>query len=330
MTSAPSEYRYVTIDDTDQSLAVTTGPAPQPAAGELLIAVKAAGLNRADLLQRAGLYPPPPDASPIMGLEVAGTVVALGEGVTGWQVGDAVCALTHGGGYADCAVAPVGQCLPIPHDFSMGEAAALPEALLTVWHNLFQRCNLQAGEKVLIHGGASGIGTLGIRMCKVLGAEVYTTAGTDEKCAALEAMGATRAFNYRSVDFEEAMTALGIKDQVNVILDMVGGDFVQKNINVAAPEGRIVNIAFIRGFEATLNLAPLLIKRLTLTGSTLRAQTFAQKSVMVEEIMEHVYPHLESNAIRPVVDSVFALEDVEKAHERMRSGEHMGKIILQM
>ncbi len=330
MTSAPSEYRYVTIDDTDQSLAVTTGPAPQPAAGELLIAVKAAGLNRADLLQRAGLYPPPPDASPIMGLEVAGTVVALGEGVTGWQVGDAVCALTHGGGYADCAVAPVGQCLPIPHDFSMGEAAALPEALLTVWHNLFQRCNLQAGEKVLIHGGASGIGTMGIRMCKVLGAEVYTTAGTDEKCTALEAMGATRAFNYRSVDFEEALTSLGIKDQVNVILDMVGGDFVQKNINVAAPEGRIVNIAFIRGFEATLNLAPLLIKRLTLTGSTLRAQTFAQKSVMVEEIMEHVYPHLESNAIRPVVDSVFALEDVEKAHERMRSGEHMGKIILQM
>ncbi len=330
MTFIPSEYRYVTVNEEDQSLSVATGPTPQPAAGELIIAVKAAGLNRADLLQRAGLYPPPPDASPVMGLEVAGTVLALGEDVTGWQVGDAVCALTHGGGYADCAVAPVGQCLPIPHDFSMGEAAALPEALLTVWHNLFQRCGLREGEKVLIHGGASGIGTLGIRMCKVLGAEVYTTAGTDEKCAALESMGATRAFNYRSTDFEQELTALGLKDQIDVILDMVGGDFVQKNINVAAPEGRIVNIAFIRGFEATLNLAPLLIKRLTLTGSTLRAQTLAQKTVMVEEIMAAVYPHLESDAIRPVVDSVFPLEEVEQAHERMRSGDHMGKIILQM
>jgi putative PIG3 family NAD(P)H quinone oxidoreductase len=330
MSDVPSEYRFISVDDTDQSLSVATGPAPTPASGELLIGVKAAGLNRADLLQRAGLYPPPPDASPVMGLEVAGTVLALGEGVTGWQIGDAVCALTHGGGYADCAVAPVGQCLPIPHDFSMGEAAALPEALLTVWHNLFQRCGLEAGERVLIHGGASGIGTLGIRICKVLGAEVYTTAGTDEKCRALEAMGANRAFNYRSVDFEEALVEIDLKDKINVILDMVGGDFVQKNINVAAPEGRIVNIAFIRGFEATLNLAPMLIKRLTLTGSTLRAQTFDQKTVMVKEIMASVYPHLESGAIRPVVDSVFPLEDVEKAHERMNSGEHMGKIILQM
>lgn len=330
MSTVPDEYRFVTVDNEDRSLSVATGPTPKPAPGELLIGVKAAGLNRADLLQRAGLYPPPPDASPVMGLEVAGEVLALGEGVTGWQTGDAVCALTHGGGYADCAVAPVGQCLPIPHDFSMGEAAALPEALLTVWHNLFQRCALQAGEKVLIHGGASGIGTLGIRMCKVLGAEVYTTAGTADKCAALEAMGATRAFNYREVDFEEEMTALDLKDRINVILDMVGGDFVQKNINVAAPEGRIVNIAFIRGFEATLNLAPVLIKRLTLTGSTLRAQTFAQKTVMVEEIMEAVYPHLESGAIRPVVDSVFPLAEVEQAHARMQGGEHMGKIILQM
>ena len=330
MSNVPGEYRFVTVEKNDQSLSIATGPTPKPAPGELLIGVKAAGLNRADLLQRAGLYPPPPDASPVMGLEVAGEVLAVGEGVTGWQLGDGVCALTHGGGYATCAVAPVGQCLPIPRDFSMGEAAALPEALLTVWHNLFQRCALQAGEKVLIHGGASGIGTLGIRMCKVLGAEVYTTAGTADKCAALEAMGATRAFNYREVDFEEEMTALDLKDRINVILDMAGGDFVQKNITVAAPEGRIVNIAFIRGFEATLNLAPVLIKRLTLTGSTLRAQTFAQKTVMVEEIMETVYPHLESGAIRPVVDSVFPLDEVEQAHERMQGGEHMGKIILQM
>jgi len=329
MQEIPSECRYVAVND-DKSLSVRRGKVPSPAAGEVLIDVKAAGLNRADLLQRAGLYPPPPDASPIMGLEVAGTVLATGEGVSRWQVGDAVCALTHGGGYADCAVAPAKQCLPIVHDFSMGEAAALPEALLTVWHNLFQRCRLQAGETVLIHGGASGIGTLGIRICKVLGADVYTTAGTDEKCAALESLGATRAFNYRSVDFDDELKTMGLADQINVILDMVGGDFIQRNINVAAPEGRIVNIAFLRGFEATLNMAPVLMKRLTLTGSTLRAQTFAQKAVMVEEIMDAVYPHLASGAIRPVVDSVFPLEDVEQAQERMQGGAHMGKIILQM
>lgn len=326
----PAQRRYVAIDPEDRSLSVSREPVPTPGAGELLIAVRAAGLNRADLLQRAGLYPPPADASPIMGLEVAGHVVALGAGVEGWQVGDAVCALTHGGGYADYTVAPAGQSLPIPRDFSMGEAAALPEALLTVWHNLFQRCALQPGERVLIHGGASGIGTLGIRICHTLGAEVYTTAGTDEKCAALEALGATRAINYRTSDFEQVLTESGLKDTINVILDMAGGDFVQKNLNVAAPEGRIVYIAFIRGFEAQLNLAPMLIKRLTLTGSTLRAQSFAQKAVMVEQIMERVYPHLESGAIRPVVDRVFPLEEVAQAHERMQGGEHMGKIILQM
>ena len=326
----PAQRRYVAIDPEDRSLSVALEPVPKPGAGELLISVRAAGLNRADLLQRAGLYPPPADASPIMGLEVAGHVVAMGAGVEGWQVGDAVCALTHGGGYADFTVAPASQSLPIPRDFSMGEAAALPEALLTVWHNLFQRCALQPGERVLIHGGASGIGTLGIRICHTLGAEVYTTAGTDEKCAALEALGATRAFNYRTCDFEQALTDCGLKDTINVILDMAGGDFVQKNLNVAAPEGRIVYIAFIRGFEAQLNLAPMLIKRLTLTGSTLRAQNFAQKAVMVEQIRERVYPHLESGAIRPVIDRVFPLEDVAQAHERMQGGEHMGKIILQM
>ena len=326
----PSEYRYVAIDENDRSLSVATGTPPTPGPGELLIDVAAAGLNRADLLQRAGLYPPPPDASPIMGLEVAGTVIAVGPEVNGWAVGDAVCALTHGGGYASHAVAPVGQCLPIPRDFSMGEAASLPEALLTVWHNLFQRAGLKAGEKVLIHGGASGIGTLGVRICKVLGAEVYTTAGTAEKCEALTSLGATVAFNYREQDFEAELTELGLNNQINVILDMVGGDFVQKNINVAAPEGRLVSIAFIRGFEAQLNLAPLLMKRLTLTGSTLRAQSFAQKAVMVEEIMTTVYPHLESGAIRPVVDTVFPLEEVERAHARMQEGAHMGKIILQL
>lgn len=323
-----STRRYIAVDPQDQSLRVETDTAPDPAPGEVLIKVAAAGLNRADLLQRAGLYPPPADASPIMGLEVAGTVLALGEDVTGWQVGDPICALTHGGGYADHAIAPVGQCLPIPAGLSMEQAAALPEALLTVWHNVFQRAAMQPGEKVLIHGGASGIGTLGIQMVSAMAGEVYTTAGSDEKCAALEALGARKAYNYKTQDFEAALTEAGLRDRINVILDLAGGDFIQKNINVAAPEGRIVNIAFIRGFQAEVNFAPLLIKRITLTGSTLRAQSFEQKTVMVREIREHIYPHLDNGSIKPVIDRVFELAEVASAHDHMQSGAHMGKIIL--
>ena len=330
MQEIPAQRRFVAVDPDDRSISIAQGPVPTAAAGELLIKVSAAGLNRADLLQRKGLYPPPEDASPIMGLEVAGEVLAVGSEVSGWQPGDRVCALTHGGGYADYTVAPAGQCLPIPADFSMEEAAALPEALLTVWHNLFQRCRLQAGEKVLIHGGASGIGTLGITLCKALGASVYTTAGSDEKCRALEAMGAQRAVNYKTEDFEAVLEELGLKNRIDVILDIAGGDFIQKNINVAAPEGRIVYIAFIRGAKAEVNFGPMLMKRLTLTGSTLRAQTFAQKAVMVEEILERVYPHLENGSVRPVVDRVFPLAEAEQAQDYMASGQHMGKIILRM
>ena len=321
--------RYVAVDPEDRSLSVQEDLAPQPGPGEILIQVAAAGLNRADLLQRRGLYPPPEDASKIMGLEVAGTVLALGEGVEDWSVGDPVCALTHGGGYADHAVAPVGQCLPVPANLGMEEAAALPEALLTVWHNIIQRGAMLPGQRVLIHGGASGIGTLGIQMAKALGGEVYTTAGSDEKCAALEALGATRAFNYKTTDFEDALAEAGLKDRIDVVLDMVGGDFIQKNINVAAPEGRIVSIAFIRGFQAEINFAPLLIKRVTLTGSTLRAQSFDQKAIMTREIREHIYPHLENGSIKPVVDRVFELADVASAHDYMHSGANIGKIILQ-
>ena len=330
MQEIPAQRRFVAVDPDDRSISIAQGPVPTAAAGELLIKVSAAGLNRADLLQRKGLYPPPEDASPIMGLEVAGEVLAVGSEVSGWQPGDRVCALTHGGGYADYTVAPAGQCLPIPADFSMEEAAALPEALLTVWHNLFQRCRLQAGENVLIHGGASGIGTLGIAICKALGASVYTTAGSDEKCRALEDMGARRAVNYKTEDFEAVLEELGLKNRIDVILDIAGGDFIQKNINVAAPEGRIVYIAFIRGAKAEVNFGPMLMKRLTLTGSTLRAQTFAQKAVMVEEILERVYPHLENGSVRPVVDRVFPLEEAEQAQDYMASGQHMGKIILRM
>ena len=330
MQEIPAQRRFVAVDPDDRSISIAQGPVPTAAAGELLIKVSAAGLNRADLLQRKGLYPPPEDASPIMGLEVAGEVLAVGSEVSGWQPGDRVCALTHGGGYADYTVAPAGQCLPIPADFSMEEAAALPEALLTVWHNLFQRCRLQAGEKVLIHGGASGIGTLGIAICNALGASVYTTAGSDEKCRALEDMGARRAVNYKTEDFEAVLEELGLKNRIDVILDIAGGDFIQKNINVAAPEGRIVYIAFIRGARAEVNFGPMLMKRLTLTGSTLRAQTFAQKAVMVEEILERVYPHLENGSVRPVVDRVFPLAEAEQAQDYMASGQHMGKIILGM
>ena len=320
--------RYIAVNPEDQSLTVAVDSAPDPAPNEVLIKVAAAGLNRADLLQRAGLYPPPEDASPIMGLEVAGTVLAVGDKVTNWQVGDPVCALTHGGGYADHAVAPEGQCLPIPSGFSMEEAAALPEALLTVWHNIFQRAAMQAGENVLIHGGASGIGTLAIQMVSAMGGKVYTTAGSEEKCEALEALGALKAFNYRTEDFEQALSDKGLKDRINVILDLAGGDFIQKNINVAAPEGRIVNIAFIRGFQAEVNFAPLLIKRITLTGSTLRSQSFEQKTVMCREISEHIYPHLQNGDIKPLIDRVFELDEVAKAHDHMQSGAHMGKIII--
>jgi NADPH:quinone reductase len=326
----PAQRRYAAVDPQDHSIRIAHGPVPSPRPAEVLIKVCAAGLNRADLLQRKGLYPPPADASPIMGLEVAGEVIAVGAGVDNWHVGDRLCALTHGGGYADYTVAPASQCLPIPGGLGMAEAAALPEALLTVWHNLFQRCQLQPGERVLIHGGASGIGTLGIAICRAFGAEVYTTAGSEKKCRALEALGANRAIDYRTEDFEQVLTDLGLKDRINVILDIAGGDFIQKNINVAAPEGRIVYIAFIRGARAEVNFGPLLVKRLVLTGSTLRAQSFAQKAVMVREILERVYPHLESGAVRPVVDRTFPLEEVEQAQAYMQSGQHMGKIILQM
>ncbi len=326
----PAQRRYVAVDPQDHSLSIAHGPVPSPRPAEVLIKVCTAGLNRADLLQRKGLYPPPADASPIMGLEVAGEVIAVGAGVDNWHVGDRLCALTHGGGYADYTVAPASQCLPIPGGLDMAEAAALPEALLTVWHNLFQRCQLQPGERVLIHGGASGIGTLGIAICRAFGAEVYTTAGSEKKCRALEALGANRAIDYQTEDFEQVLTELGLKDRINVILDIAGGDFIQKNLNLAAPEGRIVYIAFIRGARAEVNFGPLLVKRLVLTGSTLRAQSFAQKAVMVREILERVYPHLESGAVRPVVDRIFPLQEVEQAQAHMQSGQHMGKIILQM
>ena len=323
-----STRRFVHIDESDHSLSLREDPVPTPGAEEVLIEVHAAGINRADLLQRKGLYPPPEDASPIMGLEVSGTVLACGETVTHWRPGDQVCALTHGGGYASHAVAPQGQCLPVPSGHSLSEAAALPEALLTVWHNLFQRARLASGERVLIHGGASGIGTIAVAVASAMGAEVYSTAGSDDKCRRVEALGARRTFNYRNEDFAAELEALGLGNGINVILDMVGGDFVQKNLNLAAPEGRIVNIAYLRGFSTEVNFLPLLVKRLTMTGSTLRAQSTAQKAQMVVEIREHLFEHLESGAVKAVIDREFPLAAVEAAQDYMASGAHLGKILL--
>ena len=320
--------RYVYINEADRSLSVREDRAPVPGAEEVLIEVAAAGLNRADVLQRKGLYPPPADASPIMGLEVSGTVLACGEAVSDFKPGDEVCALTHGGGYASHAIAPQSQTLPVPSGYSLREAAALPEALLTVWHNVFQRAGLEAGENVLIHGGASGIGTLGVGICKAMGATVYSTAGSADKCRRIEALGATKAFNYKEEDFVAELDALGLKGGISVILDMVGGDYIGRNFEVAAPEGRIVNIAFLRGFNAEVNFLPMLMKRLTLTGSTLRAQSEAQKAQMVREIREHLFPHLSDGSIKVVIDKEFPLEQTQDAQDYMESGVHMGKILL--
>jgi len=327
-TESPFPRRYVHIAEDDRSLHLRNDEAPRPGAGELLIEVAAAGINRADLLQRKGLYPPPPDASPILGLEVAGTVAACGSDCGPWQVGDPVCALTHGGGYASYAIAPAGQALRIPASYTMSEAAGLPEAALTVWHNLFQRARLTAGERVLIHGGSSGIGTLGVAICHALGLETYSTAGTEEKCRRVEALGATRCFNYREEDFAEGLETLGLADRIDVILDMVGGDFIPRNLKVAAPEGRIVNIAYLRGFTSEVNFLPLLLKRLTLTGSTLRAQSAQQKAQMVREINEHLWSHLDSGAVKPVIDREFPLDQAEAALDLMEAGTHLGKIVL--
>lgn len=322
-----TQRQFVHIED-DQSLSLREDALPKPADNEVLIEVAAAGINRADILQRQGLYPPPPDASPIMGLEVSGVVAEVGKNAGSWKVGDEICALTHGGGYASHAIAPVGQCLPVPKTCSLRDAAALPEALLTVWHNVFQRARFEGGETVLIHGGASGIGSLGVAICRAMGGRVFSTAGSDEKCRRIEGLGAERAINYKTEDFVTVLEAIGLKDGVDVILDMVGGDYVQRNLSVAAPEGRIVNIAYQQGFTAEVNFLPVLIKRVTLTGSTLRAQTLAQKTIMVEEIVNRLYEHLDSGAVKPIIDSTFSLEEARAAQDYMESGVHMGKILL--
>ena len=303
-------------------------PRPAPGVGELLIEVAAAGVNRPDVLQRQGGYPPPPGASNIPGLEVAGTVAALGPGAHGWQIGDPVCALVSGGGYAEFCAAPTAQCLPVPEGFDMTQAAALPETFFTVWTNVFQRGRLQAGERFLVHGGSSGIGTTAIQIAAARGARVFATAGTVDKCAACERLGAERAINYRDEDFVAVVKQATGGEGVDVILDMVGGDYIQRNIKALRTEGRIVYIAFLGGSKAEIDFLPLMLKRATLTGSTLRPRSVEQKSAIADELRAEVWPLLDAGRIAPVIDSTFALADAAGAHARMDGGEHIGKIVL--
>lgn len=323
MSELPEKRQYIAIND-NQSLSVAEELMPAPKANEVLIKVEGVGINRGDLLQVKGLYPPPADASSILGLEASGEIVACGEAVMDWQVGDQVCTLTHGAGYCNYTTVLASQLLPVPEGVSLTDAAALPEALFTVWHNVFQRCQLKAREKLLIHGGSSGIGSLAILMAKVMGAEVFVTAGSDAKCQFCLNLGASRAINYNTQDFLEELPA------VDVILDMAGGDFIPKNIKLAAEEGRICSIAFARGHRTDLSFVPVLMKRLVLTGSTLRAQNFAQKAVMAKELGEHILPAFADKRMYPVIDSMYDFADVAKAHARMASGDHMGKILLKV
>lgn len=303
-------------------------PLPQPGPGEILIRVKAAGVNRPDVLQRQGAYPPPPGASDLPGLEVAGEVAALGEGVKRWRAGDAVTALTPGGGYAEFCLVHESNALPVPHGFTFTEAAAVPETFFTVWHNVFQRGGLKAGETFLVHGGTSGIGTTAIQLAKAFGARVIATAGSAEKCEACAKLGADLAVNYRSEDFVAAVKDATGGKGADVILDMVGGDYIGRNYDAAAVDGRIVQIAFLQGAKASADFSKLMIKRLTHTGSTLRPRSVEFKADIAAELERQVWPLLAERRIAPVMDMIFPLREAWRAHERMQEGEHIGKIVL--
>jgi putative PIG3 family NAD(P)H quinone oxidoreductase len=309
-------------------LVPATRPVPVPGPGEVLIAVKAAGVNRPDVLQRLGVYPPPKGASELLGLEVAGHVVARGPATTRYQDGDAVCALTNGGGYAEFCVAPESATLPVPEGLSLVEAAALPETVFTVWHNVFERGGLQPGEWLLVHGGASGIGTTAIQLGRLFGANVLVTAGTAEKTHACEQLGANRAINYRSEDFVEAVKEATGGHGADVILDMVGGDYIERDLRAAALDGRIVQIAFLKGSKVEIDLMRLMMRRLTLTGSTLRAQSAEAKARMARAIEEKVWPLIAEGKFKPVIDSTFNLTDAAAAHARIDDPDHIGKIVL--
>jgi NADPH:quinone reductase len=311
-----------------EQLTPGTRPVPTPAPDEVLIAVVAAGINRPDVLQRQGLYPPPKGASDLLGLEVSGPVVATGEGVTRFKPGDFVSALVNGGGYAEYAVAPEATTLLAPQGLSPVETAALPETIFTVWHNVFERGCLKEGDWLLVHGGASGIGTTAIQLGTAFGAKVIVTVGDDTKAKACEELGAVKAINYREESFVDVVKEVTSKHGADVILDMVGGDYIQKNIYAAALEGHIVQIAFLKGSKVELDLMRLMMRRLTLTGSTLRAQTDETKAKMATVIEEKVWPLVESGKYKPVIDSTFPLAEAAGAHKRIDDPSHVGKIVL--
>lgn len=305
----------------------TTRPMPAPRAGEVVIRLAYAGVNRPDALQRAGLYAPPPTASDLPGLEGAGEIVALGAGVSGWALGDQVCALLPGGGYAEYVATPATHCLPVPHGLSLKQAACLPETFFTVWSNVFQRGALKAGERFLVHGGSSGIGTTAIQLAHSFGARVFATAGSAEKCKACVDLGAEHAINYREEDFVEVLRAQG---GANLILDMVGGGYLPRNVQALADDGRLVQIAFLQGPKIELNFSQVMMRRLTITGSTLRPQSDLAKARIAESLRADVWPLLDAGKIAPVMDSEFPLTEAAAAHARLESSGHIGKIVLKV
>ena len=329
MTDLPETMRVVEISAPGgpEVLVPSTRPLPVPGHGEILIRVAYAGVNRPDALQRAGNYAPPPGASPLPGLEASGHVVALGAGVTRWHLGDAVCALLPGGGYAEYALCPADHALPVPDGMGLREAACLPETFFTVWTNVVQRGRLKAGERFLVHGGTSGIGTTAIQLANALGARVFTTAGSDEKCAACLKLGAERAINYRDEDFVSVLKA---EDGADLILDMVGGSYLPRNIKALADDGRLVQIAFLTGPKVELNFAEVMTRRLTITGSTLRPRSVEVKAGIAAELERAVWPLLASGQIAPVMDSEFPLDKAAEAHARLESSGHIGKIVLRV
>jgi len=328
--SLPIHMRYIAhTAGGPETMVIAEGPLPVPAADEVLIRVQAVGVNRPDVAQRAGSYPPPPGASPILGLEAAGEVAAVGADVTSYRVGDKVCALTNGGAYAEYVVAPAAQTLPWPHGFDALRAAALPETYFTVWANLFMIGRLAAGESVLIHGGTSGIGVTAIQLAHAFGATAYATAGSDDKVKACLELGATAAINYRSADFLEEIRSLTAKRGVDVVLDMVGAPYFPRNLRCLALDGRLVQIAFLQGSKLEeFDLMPIMARRLTVTGSTMRPRTTAQKGVISDQLRARVWPLLDEGRCGPVIHSVFPLAQAAEAHRLMESSAHIGKIML--
>jgi len=324
---APMTVIEITVAGGPEVLQVKQRPIPIPRQGEVLIKLAYAGINRPDVLQRSGSYNPPKGASDLPGLEGAGIISAIGSGVFEWKVGDEVCALLPGGGYAEYAVTPSLHCLPVPKGLSLKEAACLPETFFTVYSNLFQRGGLKAGEKFLVHGGSSGIGTTAIQMAHLFGARVFATAGSERKCQVCKDLGAERVINYHNEIFEDVLQVYG---GVDVILDMVGGTYIQRNLKSLADDGRLVQIAFLESAKADLNLAQMMTRRLSITGSTLRPQNDLVKQRIAEGLQKHIWPHLASGRIAPIMDSEFPLAEAARAHTRMETSEHIGKIVLKI